>query len=379
MTPGKVIHQNDICQLIQYKATTETVLKRPLLIVPPWINKFYILDLDAGEILHPLVRRPGPHRLRRLLGQSRPAPGEEELRRTTCARASSNPSTSSARSPANAQVNAVGYCVGGTLLSIALAYAAAKGDTRIASATLFATQVDFSQAGDLKVFVDEEQIAAVEKKMDVRGYLEGRNMHAAFNMLRPDDLIWPYVIANYFKGEQPAPFDLLYWNSDTTRMPAANHSFYLRNCYLDNQLSKGEMEIDGVDARPRQGHDPDLQPRHARGPHRPARARSSSARRFFGGKVTYVLAGSGHIAGVVNPPARNKYQYWTGPAPKGDFDSWTRKGQGASRLVVALLAEMDREARQEPGPGPPDRQPQIQADRGRAGQLRPRQGVTSRA
>src|SRR5262249_36765122 len=137
------------------------------------------------------------------------------------------------------EVNAIGYCVGGTLLAATLAYMASTRDQRIASATLFAAQVDFTHAGDLKVFVDEEQIAAREREMSERGYLEGKKMATAFNLLRSNDLIWPYVINNYLKGKEPAPFDLLYWNSDATRMPAANHSFYLRNCYLENRLSKG--------------------------------------------------------------------------------------------------------------------------------------------
>ena len=324
-TPGKVIHQNDLCQLIQYQAATETVLKRPLLVVPPWINKFYILDLTAEKSFvrwcveqgHTVFVvswvNPDRHQARK---QFEDYMREGIFESLDVIAAVTGETT----------VNAVGYCVGGTLLSIALAYAAAKGDDRIASATLFATQVDFSQAGDLKVFVDEDQIAAVEKTMSVRGYLEGRNMHAAFNMLRPDDLIWPYVIGAYFKGEQPAPFDLLYWNSDTTRMPAANHSFYLRNCYLDNRLSQGGMEIAGVTLDLRKVKVPvfNLATRedHIAPPHSVFLGSS-----FFGGRVTYVLAGSGHIAGVVNPPARNKYQYWTGPAPRGDFDAWVAKAK----------------------------------------------------
>jgi polyhydroxyalkanoate synthase len=289
-TPGKVVHENDICQLIQYAPTTKKVLKRPLLIVPPWINKFYILDLNpeksfvrwAVEQGHTVfviswvnpdrkqAKKSFEHYMREAILESLDVIGK--------------------RTGANG-VNAAGYCVGGTLLAITLAYMAATGDKRIKSATLFATQVDFTHAGDLKVFADEEQIASLEKRMSVRGYLEGRNMAAAFNMLRSNDMIWPYVISNYFKGKEPAPFDLLYWNSDTTRMPAANHSFYLRNCYLDNRLTQGEMTVGGVKL--------DL------------------------GKVTYVLTGSGHIAGVINPPARGKYQYWTGPAPKGDsYDAW---------------------------------------------------------
>ena len=166
------------------------------------------------------------------------------------------------------KVHAIGYCVGGTLLAITLAYMAAKNDDRIASATLFAAQVDFTHAGDLKVFVDEEQLAALEKRMAERGYLEGKKMANAFNMLRSNDLIWPYVVNNYLRGKEPMPFDLLYWNSDATRMPAANHSFYLRNCYLDNTLSKGKMTIGNVQLDLEQGQGAALQSRHPRGPHR---------------------------------------------------------------------------------------------------------------
>ncbi len=324
-TPGKVIHQNDICQLIQYQATTGTVLKRPLLVVPPWINKFYILDLapeksfirwcvEQGHTVFVVSWvNPDRHQAKKSF--------EHYMREGIFESADAIEAITG-----ESQINAVGYCVGGTLLSIALAYAAATGDTRVASATLFATQVDFSQAGDLKVFVDEEQIEAVEKQMDVRGYLEGRNMHAAFNMLRPNDLIWPYVIANYFKGEKPAPFDLLYWNADTTRMPAANHSFYLRNCYLDNRLSKGEMEIAGVAIDLAKVTIPVFN-LAAREDHIAPPLSVFIGSGLFGGKVTYVLAGSGHIAGVINPPARHKYQYWTGPAPKGSLDIWTAKAK----------------------------------------------------
>ena len=161
----------------------------------------------------------------------------------------------------------IGYCVGGTLLSVALAYMAATGDDRIESATFFTTQVDFTHAGDLKIFFDEEQLKAVEADMKTRGYLEGSHMANAFNMLRPNDLIWPYVQKVYMKGQTPMPFDLLYWNSDATRMPSANHSFYLRNCYVENNLARGEMEIDGVALDLKTGQDPDLQPCGPRGSH----------------------------------------------------------------------------------------------------------------
>ena len=323
-TPGKVVHQNDLCQLIQYQAATDKVLKRPLLIVPPWINKFYILDLNPEKSFIKWCVDQG----HTVFVISWVNPGRREAKKSfeNYMREGINEALDVITDITGSdRVNAAGYCVGGTLLSVALAHAAAVGDKRIRSATLFATQVDFTHAGDLMVFVDESHIAKLEEEMSVRGYLEGRNMSAAFNMLRPDDLIWPYVISNYFKGERPSAFDLLHWNSDTTRMPAANHSFYLRNCYLDNKLAKGEMEIGGerldlkkvkVPVYNLATHDDHIAP-----PRSVAYASS-----FFGGKVTFVLAGSGHIAGVVNPPVRKKYQYWTGRRPRGDgYESWLER------------------------------------------------------
>ena len=200
-----------------------------------------------------------------------------------------------------------------------------EADDRIASATFFATQVDFTHAGDLKVFVDEEQIAAVEQQMAERGYLEGSKMATAFNLLRSNDLVWPYVINNYIKGKAPFPFDLLYWNSDATRMPAANHSYYLRNCYLDNKITKGTLAIDGVTIDLGRITIPIYNLATREDHIAPAKSvyLGSSA---FGGPMRFVLSGSGHIAGVVNPPAKAKYQYWTGETPKGeDLDGWLRR------------------------------------------------------
>ncbi|HKD35273.1 MAG TPA: hypothetical protein VKB78_00690, partial [Pirellulales bacterium] len=220
----------------------------------------------------------------------------------------------------------LGYCVGGTLLAVTLAHMAAKGDDRVMSATLFAAQVDFTYAGDLKVFVDEERITALERRMEGQGYLEGAEMASAFNMLRPNELIWPYVIGNYLKGEPPYAFDLLYWNSDSTRMPAANHSFYLRNCYLDNSLSKGEMMIAG-EAVDLGNITIPIYNMATREDHiAPAKSTFLGAK-FFGGPVTFVLAASGHIAGVVNPPANGKYHYWTGGPPTGNLDGWLAKAE----------------------------------------------------
>jgi len=323
-TPGKVIFQNELMQLIQYAPSTPTVLKRPLLIVPPWINKFYVLDLtpeksfikwcvDQGitvfciSWVNPDARlaqktfedyvRQGPLAA---LEAIKAATGEDE-------------------------VHSVGYCVGGTLLAVTLAALAAWGDKRIVSATLFAAQVDFTHAGDLKVFVDEDQVAALERRMAERGYLEGKSMVTVFNMLRSNDLLWPYVINNYLKGKAPFPFDLLYWNADATRLPAANHSFYLRNCYLDNKLAKGEVVIADTPIELKAIKIPIYNLATREDHIAPAKSVLLGSK-LFGGKVKYVLAGSGHIAGVVNPPDKNKYQYWTGAIRRdGDVDAWLDK------------------------------------------------------
>jgi polyhydroxyalkanoate synthase len=227
------------------------------------------------------------------------------------------------------QAHTIGYCVGGTLLSITLAYMAATHDQRAASATLFAAQVDFTHAGDLKVFVDEPQLEVLERRMAERGHLEGKKMANAFNMLRSNDLIWPYVVNNYLRGKTPMPFDLLYWNSDATRMPAANHSFYLRQCYLKNALSKGQMTIANVKIDLGQVKVP-LYNLATREDHiAPARSAFLGSK-FFGGPVKFVLSGSGHIAGVVNPPnpKKVKYQYWTGgKAGTGSLETWLKKAK----------------------------------------------------
>lgn len=320
LTPGKVIWQNDICQVLQYRATTKDVLKRPLLIVPPWINKFYILDLNPEKSFIKWAVEQGhtvfvvswvnpDERLAKKSFEHYMTEGVLEALDVV------------EQATGEKKVNAIGYCVGGTLLAVTLAYMAATKDKRIASATFFTTQVDFSFAGDLKVFVDEEQIEAVERQMADKGYLEGKRMAAAFNLLRSNDLIWPYVVNNYLKGREPFPFDLLYWNSDSTRMPAANHSFYLRNCYLENRLSKGEMKVGGVTLDLGKVSVPIFN-LAAREDHiAPAKSVFVGCS-FFGGPVEYVLAGSGHIAGVVNPPDKKKYQYWTDGPATGNLDDW---------------------------------------------------------
>jgi polyhydroxyalkanoate synthase len=326
LTPGKVIFENDLMQLIQYSPSTATVLKRPLLIVPPWINKFYILDLTpeksfikwcvAQGLTVFVISWVNPDT--RLAKKS----FEDYMREGPLAALDVVEQATGER-----EVHALGYCVGGTLLATTLAYMAMQNDLRILSATLLTAQVDFTHAGDLKVFVDEEQVAAREREMKERGYLEGKKMATAFNLLRSNDLIWPYVISNYLKGKEPGPFDLLYWNSDATRMPAANHSFYLRNCYLDNRLSKRQMEIGGRKLDLKSIKIPIYNLATREDHIAPAKSVLLGAK-FFGGKVRFVLSGSGHIAGVVNPPDKMKYQYWTGPKPtSANLDRWLAKAK----------------------------------------------------
>ena len=319
-TPGKVIFRNDLMEVIQYEPVTEQVYKRPLLIVPPWINKFYILDLNPDKSF---IRWAVSQGLT-VFTISWVNPDERQATKSFEDYMREGIFTALdvvEQATGEKKVTAIGYCVGGTLLSVALAYMAAVGDERIESATLFTTQVDFTHAGDLSVFVDEDQVRNIEDRMYARGYLEGSSMASAFNMLRPNDLIWPYVVNVYLKGQEPFPFDLLYWNSDSTRMPAANHSFYLRNCYLENKLSKGQMEVGGIELDLKRVSIP-IYNLAAREDHiAPAKSVFLGSQRF-GGEVTYVLAGSGHIAGVVNPASKPKYQFWTGGKPEGELNEW---------------------------------------------------------
>lgn len=321
-TPGKVISQNDVCQIIQYDPATEEVLKRPLLIVPPWINKFYILDLNPEKSFIKWAVDQG----HTVFVISWVNPDERQAQKSFehyMKEGILHALHMIKRATRQEEVNAIGYCVGGTLLAVTLAYMARVGDERIKTATFFTTQVDFTFAGDLKVFVDEEQISTLEKRMSEHGYLDGAKMSSAFNMLRSNDLIWSYVVNNYLKGQEPFPFDLLYWNSDSTRMPAANHSFYLRNCYLDNKLSKGEMVIAGETLDLSEVKIPIFNLATREDHIAPAKSVFLGSG-CFGGPVDYVLAGSGHIAGVVNPPEKKKYQYWTGGEAKGNLDNWIK-------------------------------------------------------
>ncbi|MGJ0454750.1 MAG: class I poly(R)-hydroxyalkanoic acid synthase [Methylocystis sp.] len=324
-TPGKVIWRNDVMELIQYEPTTSEVYARPLLITPPWINKFYVLDLNPEKSFVRWAVEQGFTVF--IISWVNP----DETKATKGFEAYMHEGVLTAldvieKATGERKVTAAGYCVGGTLLALTLAYMAATGDDRIDSVTFFATQVDFSDAGDLQIFVDEARLAALDESMARTGYLEGYKMANAFNMLRPNELIWNYVVNNYMKGVEPAAFDLLYWNSDSTRIPRANHSFYLRSCYLENRLARGEMVIDGVRLNLRQVKVPVFEIATREDHIAPAQSVFRGAR-FFGGEVTFVLGGSGHIAGIINPPSKDKYQYWTGGPPKGVFEDWIKKAR----------------------------------------------------
>ena len=320
VSPGEVVFRNDLIELIQYAPATETVLKRPFLMVPPWINKFYILDLNPQKSFIKWMVDQGltVFCISWVNPDARHADKDfESYMREGIEAAIDAIGVATGES----EVAAAGYCVGGTLLAVTLAMQAATGNRRIRSATLLTTQVDFTHAGDLKIFADEEQIRQVEARMTERGYLEGARMANAFNMLRPDDLIWPYVVNNYVKGKAPSAFDLLYWNSDATRMPAANHAFYLRNCYLENNLAKGEMVLGNVRLDLGKVRVPIFNLATREDHIAPALSVFEGSSKF-GGPVDYVLAGSGHIAGVVNHPAKPKYGYWTGGPAEGRLEDW---------------------------------------------------------
>jgi len=321
ISPGEVIYQNDLIQLIQYSPTTETVFARPLVIFPPWINKFYILDL-----------RPKNSLVRYLVNQGHTVfmvswvnPDERLAEKNfddymvegVFAALQAIEKITKMR-----EINAIGYCLGGTLLSATLGYMAAKGDDRIKSATFLVTLTDFTDAGELGVFIDEEQLSNLEEKMTKRGFLEGSEMATTFNMLRANDLIWSFVVNNYLLGKEPFPFDLLYWNSDATRMPPCMHSFYLRNMYQRNLLAvPGGVTMKDVPIDLRQITIP-CYFLSCREDHIAPWTSTYKGAKNFGGPVRFVLAASGHIAGVVNPPDGGKYNHFINKDMPGTPDAW---------------------------------------------------------
>jgi polyhydroxyalkanoate synthase len=314
-TPGKVVYQNDIMQLIQYAPSTEEVYEVPLLIVPPWINKFYILDLKPENSFIKWATEQGytvfvvswvnpDERLSKMVFEDYmnqgPLAALDAIEKATGQR----------------RASAIGYCIGGTLMAATLAYMAARNDDRIVACTFFTAQVDFSEPGELGVFIDEDQLASVEEMMGKKGYLEGSEMATTFNMLRANDLIWSFVVNNYLMGKDPFPFDLLFWNADATRMPAAMHSYYLRNMYQKNLLSQpGGIVLDNVPIDLRNIRIPVYIQAGKEDHIAPVRS-VYKATQLFSGPVRFMLAGSGHIAGVVNPPRNKKYQHWLNETDK---------------------------------------------------------------
>ncbi len=322
MTPGKVIFRNEVFELIQYSPQVARAHEIPLLIVPPWINKYYILDLNEKKSFVKYCVENGLTVFIMSWVNADEAQGRKSFHDymregfltavDTVLKATGAPS-----------VNTVGFCIGGSLVASSLAYMAAKKDRRVNSATFFTTQVDFSKAGDLLVYVDEEQVKWIEERMQDKGYLPGNRMADAFNLLRSNDLIWSNVVNNYLLGKDPTPFDLLFWNSDSTRMPAGVHAFYLREFYLSNKLALGRMVVDNVRLDLSKVKIPVFN-LACRDDHIAPLPSVFKLGEFFGGKTTLVVSGSGHIAGVVNPPAANKYQHWVNPANPPNLEDWMK-------------------------------------------------------
>lgn len=322
MTPGKVVFRNDTFELIQYSPAVQRTYEIPLLIVPPWINKFYILDLNPKKSFVRWATEQGLT----VFVVSWVNADEKQGRKSFSdyMREGFLEAVQAVQDATGAEkINTIGYCIGGTMVAAALGYMAAKNDDRVNAATFFTTQVDFEKAGDLRVYVDDEQVKWIEQRMEEKGYLAGSRMADAFNLLRSNDLIWSYVINNYMLGKEPMPFDLLYWNADSTRMPAGVHSFYLRECYLTNKLAQGKMVLENVRIDLKKVRVP-VYNLAARDDHIAPLPSVFKVGQFFGGETKLVVSGSGHIAGVVNPPEARKYKYWTNDAFAENLENWLK-------------------------------------------------------
>lgn len=318
-TPGKVVYRNSLMELIQYEPATPTVYSTPLICSPPWINKYYIMDLAPGRSFIEGAVAQG----HTVFAISYANPGETHRDVKLDDYLLEGPLqaidvvTEITGSP---DVNIAGLCLGGTLTGILLAYLATKGDERVRSATLLNTLLDFRNPGDLGYFVDERTIERVEARMAETGFLEARDMASTFSLLRANDLIWHYVANNWLMGENPPAFDILAWNADSTNMPAEMHSFYLRSCYLENQLAEGRMEIAGSTLELAAARE-DVYVLAAEEDHIAPWKSCYEATELFGGDVRFVLTSSGHVAGVVNPLG-SKRRYWTNDATPPTAEEW---------------------------------------------------------
>ena len=325
ITPGKVIWQNNVLQLIQYAPSSEKVYAKPLLFVPPWINKYYILDLNQKKSLMKYLVGQGYTVF--IISWVNPTEAQRDETWDSYSKAVLDAVDVALKETGQKSLNIGGYCVGGTLLGPLLAYLGKLGDKRIASATLFTTQLEFSDAGELQIFADEETLTDLEAQMP-DGYLPAQVMASAFNMLRANDLIWSYVVNNYLLGKEPFPFDLLYWNADSTGMPARLHLYYLRRFYMENAFARGDFKLLDEEVLPAHVRVPlyhvATKEDHIAPPHSVFRG----VEMLENAKSRFVLSGSGHIAGVVNPPAAEKYQYWTGDIKPGDsLAEWVENAQ----------------------------------------------------
>ncbi len=327
VTPGKVVFQNEFIQLIQYLPSTELVFKQPVLIIPPWINKYYILDLRPENSLIKWLVDQG-HTVFTISWVNPDETYADKTFEHYMVDGLYGALSTVERATGENRINAIGYCLGGTLLAAGLAHMAAYGDERIQSATFLTTLIDFSDPGEIRHFINEQQIQKLEVRMRQKGFLEGGAMASAFSMLRANELIWSAVINSYLLGKDAPAFDLLHWNADSTRMPEAMHSFYLRNMYLENLLSQpGGLELAGEPLDIAQVSIPVYFLSTVDDHIAPWRTTYAGAR-LFSGPVRFVLAGSGHIAGVINPPKKNKYQHFINPHDwPGDPDVWLEQAE----------------------------------------------------
>lgn len=321
VTPGKVVFQNRMFQLIQYTPSTEKALKRPLMVVPPWINKFYIMDLQPKNSLLKWLVDQG-HTVF-VISWVNPDETYADTGFDSYIKEGVLTAVDAIQyETGESEINAIGYCIGGTLLTSALAYMKAKGDERIKSATFFTTMINFSEPGELGLFIDDQQVSGLESTMEKTGYLDGSQMAGAFNLLRANDLIWSFYVNNYLLGNDPRPFDLLYWNGDSTRMPAKMHSWYLRNLYLQNDLCKPKaLSVDGVPLDVTAIDVPACFISAVEDHIAPWKSTYMGAR-LFAGPTRFILGGSGHIAGIINPPAAKKYGYRVSDALVENADEW---------------------------------------------------------
>ncbi|RMF09569.1 MAG: alpha/beta fold hydrolase [Alphaproteobacteria bacterium] len=336
MTEGKVIHQSDLLQLIQYAPRTEKVHARPLLFIPPWINKYYVLDLNEKKSMMKWLVEQGYTVF--MISWVNPSEAQKDETWDTYMNAILDAIDAALAETGQESLNLGSYCIGATMCGTLVAYLARIGDRRVNSATLFTGQFDFTDAGELQALVDDKTLELVDEQME-KGYLPAESMANAFNMLRSSDLIWSYVVQNYMLGKDPFPFDLLYWNADSTCMPAKVHHFYLEKFYNENALMKGELVVQGEKIDLSEVSVP-LYHLATREDHiAPAASVYRGAKLFSGAKNRFVLGGSGHIAGVVNPPASGKYQYWTRPGIRqATLDAWL---EGASETPGSWWTDWD--------------------------------------